>query len=80
VHNPGTIPREAQLQIFQRSFSTKGGGRGLGTYSMKLLTERFLGGAIRFESSPLQGTRFIARYPAALANAAGGDAGQSGPV
>src|SRR3989339_2291196 len=36
VHNPGFIPKELQLQIFQRSFSTKGEGRGLGTYSMKL--------------------------------------------
>ena len=40
VHNDGEIPRTAQLQIFNRSFSTKGSGRGLGTYSVKLLTER----------------------------------------
>jgi len=26
VHNPGFIPPEIQLQIFQRSFSTKGSG------------------------------------------------------
>jgi len=28
VHNPGFIPREVQLQIFQRSFSTRGPGGG----------------------------------------------------
>ena len=44
VHNPRPIPREVQLQIFRRSFSTKGYGRGLGTYSIKLLTERYLKG------------------------------------
>lgn len=63
VHNPGVIPREAQLQIFQRSFSTKGRGRGLGTYSMKLLTERYLRGNVWFESTPESGTRFVAEYP-----------------
>ncbi len=39
VHNPGEMPRESQLQVFQRSFSTKGSGRGLGTYSIRLLSE-----------------------------------------
>ena len=46
VRNPGVIPPEVQLQLFQRSFSTKGAGRGLGTYSVKLLTERYLGGRV----------------------------------
>ncbi len=63
VHNPGEIPREVQLQIFKRSFSTKGRGRGLGTYSMKLLTERYLGGKINFESSEEFGTVFVVRLP-----------------
>lgn len=45
VHNESMIPEEVQLQIFQRSFSTKGRNRGLGTYSMKLLGENYLGGA-----------------------------------
>jgi len=42
VHNLGEIPQEARLQVFQRSFSTKGAGRGLGTYSIKLLSEQYL--------------------------------------
>lgn len=62
VHNPNTMPAEVQLQIFQRSFSTKGGGRGLGTYSIKLLSERYLKGAVSF-SSDKDGTVFRARYP-----------------
>ena len=45
VSNPEVMPQEVQLQIFQRSFSTKGeAGRGIGTYSMKLFGERYLGG------------------------------------
>ncbi|MBE2269170.1 MAG: GHKL domain-containing protein [Anaerolinea sp.] len=66
VHNPTVIPRNVQLQIFNRSFSTKGAGRGLGTYSMKLLSERYLGGCVRFESLPETGTTFYAVYPLRL--------------
>jgi signal transduction histidine kinase len=66
VYNNGYIAEPVQLQLFQRSFSTKGTGRGLGTYSMKLLGERYLKGRISFESSPLRGTVFTARFPAGL--------------
>ncbi|MBK8661764.1 MAG: ATP-binding protein [Ignavibacteriales bacterium] len=41
VHNTTFMPQHVQLQIFNRSFSSKGKGRGLGTYSMKLLSERY---------------------------------------
>lgn len=64
VHNPGVIPAEVQLQMFQRSFSTKGQpGRGLGTYSMKLLGERYLGGKVEFVSKEPEGTTFCLRVP-----------------
>jgi hypothetical protein len=66
VHNPGIMPREVQLKVFARSFSTKGIGRGLGTYSAKLLTEKYLHGHVEFWSSPEQGTEFIVRIPEAL--------------
>lgn len=66
VHNPGFIPREVQLQIFQRSFSTKGTGRGLGTYSIKLLTERYLKGIVSFTTSPEEGTTFMITIPVNL--------------
>lgn len=50
VVNPGEIPQETRLKIFQRSFSTKGGaGRGIGTYSMKLFGEKYLGGSVTFD-------------------------------
>jgi len=68
VHNPGVMPPEVQLQTFQRSFSTKGAGRGLGTYSTKLLGERYLKGKLNFESSEEKGgTTFFARFPLELA-------------
>jgi signal transduction histidine kinase len=66
VHNTGFMPRDVQLQVFQRSFSTKGAGRGLGTYSIRLLTERYLQGDVSFTTDPEEGTTFRVRYPANL--------------
>ena len=63
VHNPGFIPRNVQLQLFHRSYSTKGEGRGLGTFSMKLLTEKYLGGKINFISTRAGGTTFMVSLP-----------------
>ena len=63
VQNPQQIPADIAKRIFQRNFSTKGGtGRGLGTYSMKLFGERFLGGTVDFSISP-QGTTFWFKLP-----------------
>ena len=64
VRNPTVMPRHVQLQIFQRSFTTKGSGRGLGTYSMKLLAERFLNGKVSFTSVAGTGTEFRITIPA----------------
>lgn len=61
--NAGYIPRASQLQIFQRSYTTKGIGHGIGTYSVKLLTERYLGGRASFTSSQELGTRFQIKLP-----------------
>jgi hypothetical protein len=66
VHNKRFMPKEVQLQLFKRSFSTKGVGRGLGTYSMKLLTERYLKGQIEFSTSESDGTVFTATCPLAI--------------
>ncbi|MGC9327193.1 MAG: ATP-binding protein [Candidatus Hinthialibacter sp.] len=63
VHNPNYIPQEIQLQIFQRSFSTKDAARGLGTYSIKFLSERYLKGRVSFTSKPAEGTTFFASFP-----------------
>lgn len=63
VHNPAYMPEKVRLQVFQRSFSTKERGRGLGTYSIKYLTEKYLGGDVSFTSTEAEGTTFQARYP-----------------
>lgn len=66
VHNPAVIPESVKLQIFNRSFSTKADtGRGLGTYSMKLLGETYLGGKVAFTSDSDSGTLFTLTLPAA---------------
>ncbi|MCF8261931.1 MAG: GHKL domain-containing protein [Melioribacteraceae bacterium] len=66
VKNPEVMPKSVKLQIFQRSFSTKGSGRGLGTYSIKLLTEKYLKGKVEFESEEGTGTIFRVRFPSNL--------------
>lgn len=67
VWNPGVIPERVGLQIFRRSFTTKSEkGRGLGTYSMKLLGERYLGGRVGFESAEAEGTTFWIELPREL--------------
>jgi signal transduction histidine kinase len=58
VSNSGVMSREVQMQIFQRSFSTKGKGRGIGTYSIKLMTENYLKGKVSFISNETDGTVF----------------------
>ncbi|MFQ5559388.1 MAG: sensor histidine kinase, partial [Nitrospinota bacterium] len=52
-----------QKQVFMRSFSTKGKNRGIGTYSMQLLSENYLQGRVYFSSSPEAGTDFVAEFP-----------------
>ncbi len=63
IHNPTAIPTEIAPQVFQRSFSTKGADRGLGTWSMKLLAEEYLGGAVTFQTDPSRGTTFTLLLP-----------------
>lgn len=64
VQNPSVMPEEVQLQVFQRSFSTKAkSGRGIGTYSMKLLGEHYLGGRVEFTSEQSTGTTFTITLP-----------------
>jgi nitrogen-specific signal transduction histidine kinase len=63
VKNSVVMTEDVKSQIFQRSFSTKGPGRGVGTYSVKLLTERYLGGKVDFQSSKEEGTVFYVHLP-----------------
>jgi signal transduction histidine kinase len=64
VHNAGVMPEDVQMQVFQRSFSTKAAsGRGIGTHSMKLFGERYLGGKVGFTSLEPEGTTFTLTLP-----------------
>lgn len=63
VINDSIIPDDIKLQIFQRSFSTKAkSGRGIGTYSVKLLVEQYLGGSVSFVSNNADGTIFSVKF------------------
>ncbi len=68
VQNNYVMKEETKASIFQRSFSTKGIGRGLGTYSMRLLTERYLKGAVYFSSTEETGTVFYIEIPLSLSD------------
>ena len=64
IHNPSVMPEAVQLQMFQRSFSTRRGrGRGIGSYSVKLLTEKYLKGKVWFVSRETEGTTFFVALP-----------------
>lgn len=58
VKNSGVMPDEVRMQIFQRSLSTKGRDRGIGTYSVRLMTENYLKGKVSFISNTAEGTIF----------------------
>lgn len=58
VKNDHIISMDVRMQLFQRSFSTKGPSRGLGTYSIKLITENYLKGKVSFISNEKVGTIF----------------------
>jgi len=63
---PSQIPPESRPQIWRRTFSTKGRGRGLGTYGMKLFAENYLEGEVGFSSDEINGTEFFLRLPPAV--------------
>jgi signal transduction histidine kinase len=63
VHNSTFIPQKVQQQMFKRSYSTKGKHRGLGTYSVKLLCERYLEGSVSYATSEQEGTTFRVTVP-----------------
>jgi signal transduction histidine kinase len=70
VHNEQAMREEVKAQMFQRSFTTKEGvGHGVGTYSVKLLTEHYLQGAVDFRSTEQDGTTFTVRLPLRLSKA-----------
>lgn len=66
IHNPAAIPAELREHLFKPYFSTKHSTRGLGTYSIKFLTEYFLKGSVEVDSCEETGTCFRVSYPLAL--------------
>lgn len=62
VNNHKIIPREIQGHIFYRDVPAKGHGRGIGTYSIKLLSS-LLGGDVQFTSAEPEGTTFSLWLP-----------------
>lgn len=67
VHNPSVIPADIQAGIFRRTVSTKGEGRGTGTFAVKLFAEKYLHGRASFESAQEVGTTFRIQLPIAAA-------------
>ncbi len=63
VHSAAVLAEAVRLQIFKRAFTTKGPGRGLGSYSVKLFVENNLGGRVWLESTPEAGTTFHIDVP-----------------
>lgn len=71
------MPEEVKLQIFQRSFSTKGENRGIGTYSIKLIVTEYLKGEVSFDSDSENGTIFKIDLPVSFSVHATGAATHS---
>ena len=64
VENEGAMPAAVAQRVFERCHSTKAlKGRGLGTYSARLLGEQLLGGEVGFSSPPEGPTRFFIWLP-----------------
>lgn len=66
VRNPAVLEPYVRAHVFERSFTTKGAGRGVGTYLAKLIAERYLKGTVWFTSQEPEGTTFYVSYPASV--------------
>lgn len=66
VWNSSVLSEEVYANLFKRSFSTKGAGRGLGTYGSRIFVEEYLGGALSCTSEAGTGTTFTVRIPPSL--------------
>ena len=56
VVNPAVLADEVSAHLFERSFTTRGAGKGVGAYRAKLLCERYLDGKISVLSQVPGGT------------------------
>jgi len=58
VNSPTYLTDEARFQIFSRCYYTKGTDLDLGAYTIKYLTENYLGGRVTVEPDKVEGTTF----------------------
>ncbi len=63
VRDRGVIPEQIQSRVFQPPLSTGDAGKALRNYTVKLMTECYLRGQVRFESDPANGTCFFIYHP-----------------
>jgi len=63
VHNTEVIPIEMQRNLLTKGHSSKGAGRGFGTYGSKLLLNKYLDGDLTFTSNNASGTFFYISLP-----------------
>lgn len=63
IENNCTMPKDVQMQVFRKFYSTKAPTRGFGTYAAKLLTEDYLKGKVDFVSGDGMGTIFSVWLP-----------------
>ncbi len=62
VRNPAVLSPTVKTHVFERSFTTKGSGRGVGLYRAKMIAERYLKGKVWFASQESEGTTFYVSY------------------
>lgn len=65
VHNDAVMSLDTKSKVFIQGNTTKKQGHGLGTYSMKLIGENYLGGKVYFKSEENFGTEFYFELPKA---------------
>lgn len=65
VLNPAVLTDDVRAHLFERSFTTRGPGKGVGAYRAKLLGERFLGGTVSWRSQAPEGTAVSVALPGA---------------
>ena len=56
VRNPAVLAADVRDHVFERSFTTRGSGKGVGAYRAKLLGEHYLKGRITLVSQAPEGT------------------------
>ena len=62
VHNAAVLDERVRAHVFERSFTTRGSGRGVGAYLARMIVERYLKGTLGFVTQAPTGTTFSMRF------------------